>query len=80
MRCERCKKDMVAWRVSWFNPQEICLECYEEEKKHPDYAAAKEAIYEQERLGNRNYAGIGLPADLEEKYKDVEEEEYANRI
>lgn len=72
MICERCNKVTVAWRMSWFNTQNICLECDAEERKHPDYAVAKKAVYEQEQQGNRNYEGIGLPSDLQEKYERLE--------
>lgn len=66
--CDRCKKEMSTWRMSWFNHQNICLDCVEEERKHPEFEAAKKVILEHEALGEMNYVGVGLPKDLEEKY------------
>lgn len=65
MICERCNKVTIAWRVSWFNTQNICLGCDDKERKHPKYEEARQAVYAQEKQGNRNYEGIGLPKDLE---------------
>lgn len=64
MKCERCHQETVAWQMSWFNTQEICMACREKEKAHPLYPEAKAAILAEEAKGNRNYEGIGLPDDL----------------
>lgn len=72
MKCERCKKETPGWKMSWFNTQKICLACDEEERKHPDYPAAKERILQEEANGNRDYEGVGLPKDLEKKYAQEE--------
>lgn len=69
--CERCKQGNRAQYMSMFNSQMLCSACYEEEKTHPDYAIAEEA-FEKDKMG---YDGIGLPADLKEKYKVTNEEE-----
>lgn len=61
--CERCGK-AGTFTMSWFNTQMICTECEKKERAHKDYQKAKEAVYEQERNGNRNFEGIGLPDDL----------------
>lgn len=63
--CERCKGP-GSLSMSWFNTQMICAECQKIEQAHKDYNKAKEAVYEEERKGNRNFEGIGLPDDLKQ--------------
>lgn len=55
--------------MSMFNTQELCPECQEKEKAHPDYKHACEVERDQALKGNRFYEGIGLPDDM--KYKCV---------
>jgi hypothetical protein len=50
--------------MSRFNTDEICMECEEKEKKHPDYPRAVKAEAAAVRAGNYNFPGIGKPADL----------------
>ena len=69
MKCERCKKTTNATRMSMFNTQTCCLECIEEERMHKDYEKARIAELEEVKKGNYCFDGIGLPKDLEEKYK-----------
>ena len=64
MLCDRCKKEMTTFKMSWFNTQNICPACQKEEQKHPDFLKAKFAVLEEERKGNLNFEGIGLPQDL----------------
>jgi hypothetical protein len=46
--------------MSYFNTQEICLDCSEKEKELPRYADAKKAEAEAVKRGNYNFRGIGL--------------------
>lgn len=62
--CDRCHEEISSWRMSWFNTQQICIECYLKEKKHPDFKKARDKVHEEEQNGNYNYPGIGLPDDL----------------
>ena len=59
--CQRCGKPMTASTMSMFNTQWICMECQDEETKHPDYEKAREAEFQAVKAGNRNFPGIGWP-------------------
>ena len=65
MICQRCRKPTTVYSMSFFNTQDICLECQKREQAHPLYAHAKEVEYRHVKNGNLNFAGIGLPVDLE---------------
>ena len=69
MICGRCEKETREHKMSMFNTQELCPECQEKEKAHPDYKHACEVERDQALKGNRFYEGIGLPDDM--KYKCV---------
>lgn len=62
--CERCHKHNTSFRMSMFNTQMICSECVEKERNHPLYKNAVETERNEYLKGNRNFTGIGLPADL----------------
>ena len=64
MTCQRCRKETNCHTMSRFNTQLICMECLDKEQKHPKYKEAAEAEEAAVRAGNRNFAGIGKPADL----------------
>ena len=68
MKCDRCKKPMTIFRVSWFNTQEICEACQKREAAHPDFEKAKEAERQACLQGNYNFKGIGLPKELERRH------------
>jgi hypothetical protein len=56
--CDRCggtTNNMTT--QSMFNEDVICMNCKEEEKKDPEYAAACEAEREALAKGDRNYKG-----------------------
>lgn len=59
MKCDRCGKETICWKKSWFNLDDICMGCAEEEESHPEFKKAKEAVYAEEAKGNRDYEGIG---------------------
>ncbi len=64
MICERCFKESTSSIGSMFNTQQICFECKQKEKAHPDYEKARKAEGEAVRAGDYNFPGIGLPPDL----------------
>ena len=66
MLCNRCKKETNIHRMSFFNEDELCLECLDIESLHPMYAKAKEVEHQEVLKGNYNYPGIGLPEDFDE--------------
>ena len=68
MNCERCGSEMSVHTLSWFNKQNICLKCDEEELKHPDIKHAKKVENEHVKNGDYNFKGVGLPKDLQLKY------------
>ena len=50
--------------MSYFNEDEICMDCSDKERKHPDFKRARDADQAQIRNGNMNFAGIGKPSNL----------------
>ncbi len=63
-RCDRCGQETLASTGSYFNTEQICLDCDAVEQAHPDYPEAREAEKQAVLRGDFNYAGIGLPPDL----------------
>lgn len=63
MICERCKKETDVHVMSFFNTQEICLECEDEEREHPDFKSAYQAEVKACQRGNFNFPGIGWPGE-----------------
>jgi hypothetical protein len=64
-KCDRCGKDNGGISImSYFNTDEICMECDEKEREHPKFREALEADQKAVRAGNFNFPGIGKPADL----------------
>lgn len=59
MKCERCGEETSCYTMSWFNTDNICMKCKDDERNHPDYQKAKDAVYKEEAKGNRNFEGIG---------------------
>ena len=57
--CQRCGKETFATIMSYFNTQEICLDCEKEEQASPRYEEARRAENEAVRQGNYNFKGIG---------------------
>ena len=62
--CQRCGKETSIRILSMFNTQDICPDCKDAEEAHPDYQKACDAEHAAVLDGNRNFLGIGLPADL----------------
>lgn len=46
--------------MSYFNTQEICMECSGKERESPRFKEAREADEAAIRSGNYNFKGIGL--------------------
>jgi hypothetical protein len=64
MNCDRCHQDSRVTTMSMFNLDTLCMECKEEEEKHPKYQEAREAERQACLRGDMNYPGIGKPQDL----------------
>lgn len=64
MQCDRCGKESLAYVMSFFNRDEICMECQSKEQAHPKYAEARRVEAKAVSEGDFNYPGIGRPADL----------------
>jgi len=60
MKCERCENETIKCIMSFFNAQLICFECFEKEKKRPDFEIARERENEEFKKGNYDFEGIGL--------------------
>lgn len=58
--CVRCGKQTNVTIVSMFNTDEICLECKDAERQHPDYQSAVAAEEAAIRSGDFNFKGIGM--------------------
>lgn len=63
-KCDRCGTDTGMSIMSYFNEDNICMECEEKERKHPKFKEALEADQEAIRRGDFNFPGIGKPSDL----------------
>lgn len=68
MKCDRCGSETNIHTTSWFNEQRICPVCRKEELAHPQINEAKRIENEHVLKGERNFKGVGLPQDLQEKY------------
>jgi len=62
--CDRCHKPTTTTMMSIFNTDYCCMECLDNEKKHPKYDEARDEELRQVQAGNYNFPGIGLPKDL----------------
>lgn len=57
--CDRCNQVTKFYKIGYFNLEELCLDCIEEEKTHPHYLKAKELeLQEVVKKGNLNYPGL----------------------
>ena len=63
MICQRCGKETNVHSMSWFNTQEICMDCKQAERRHPDFEKARRAEEASCRAGNFNFSGIGWPGE-----------------
>lgn len=64
MICDRCRRPTSVSTGSYFNTEQICLECDEAERAHPSYEEALRVELAAVRSGDFNFPGIGLPDDL----------------
>lgn len=60
MICQRCFKEARVFSMSWFNGDDICLDCQDDEKFCPNYGRARSVESSQVRSGLAMFAGIGL--------------------
>ena len=58
VNCKRCFKALTLRTMSHMNNDTICVECNQEEKKHPNYKEACDKEAEEINKGNLNYAGL----------------------
>ena len=63
-KCPRCNKEVYVTTMSYFNTDQICMECDTKEKNHPKYRMARDTEIVEVLKGNYNFPGIGLPNDL----------------
>ena len=61
MICDRCPNPLGVHRTSWFNNDNLCSTCQQQEESHPDYAYAKAVEHEAVRNGDYNFPGVGWP-------------------
>ena len=64
MTCDRCQKETTSYSMSIFNTEQICPDCEEKERAHPQYQLARNAESCAVRRGDLNFPGIGKPEDL----------------
>ena len=57
-KCDRCGNTSNTTTMSVFNTDFICMKCKEDERRDPDYKAAKAAEEAEVRKGNYNYLGV----------------------
>lgn len=65
-QCARCAVPFVgvAYTMSFFNTDLICLDCQEKEANHPRYKEAVDREIAACEAGDYNFVGIGKPGDL----------------
>lgn len=63
-RCDRCGAPLTGGRImSMFNTDTLCMKCADEERKRPDFRAARDAEERAIKSGDMNFKGIGLNED-----------------
>lgn len=60
--CPRCGGPMSSFSMSFFNTEEICMDCVADECLAPGFAAARAAEEAAVLGGNFNFPGVGLSA------------------
>lgn len=58
--CDRCHAETLTHILSKFNQDTLCLDCKNDERLAPGYAAADAAEVASVRQGNYNFEGVGL--------------------
>jgi hypothetical protein len=61
--CPRCKANLRSWTTSYFNLEDICLDCALDERSAPNFSHARAREEAEVRQGNYNYRGLGLAPD-----------------
>lgn len=71
--CDRCGAKVATSVVSYFNTDELCMACKDDERHAPGYVRAVEMENDAVRRGDYNYEGMGLFTEdrvfLEERRK-----------
>lgn len=80
MKCDRCGVSKGVFVLSWFNLDNLCLDCREDETHAPNYPQARQAELEHAQAGVKalqegageeawkpllNFTGIGLAPEDE---------------
>lgn len=65
-KCDRCGKDTIVFKMSFFNKDECCRNCILIESMHDNYESARAVERNECQKGNYNYEGVGLPDDYNE--------------
>lgn len=72
--CPRCQGELRSWTTSYFNRDDICLPCSQDEKQAPNFSYARAREEAEVRHGNYDFAGVGLrPEDrafLQERVRE----------
>ena len=68
--CPRCGSPMETFTGSWFTADDICLDCSQKEKAHPDYRYARRVVIAAEQEGEMNHPGVGWPGTGKRVPKD----------
>ena len=61
--CDRCNKELHSFTMSWFNTDNICMDCSKIENNHPDVKFAKEIEGRYVKARDMKYPGIGWPGE-----------------
>jgi len=63
-KCDRCGKESRSSTGSYFNTDQLCLDCWKKETAHPDYEHARTIEGAAVLRGDLNFPGVGLPPEL----------------
>ena len=58
--CPRCGAPLAVWSMSFFNTEEICSLCKDDERQAPGFVTAHAIEAAAVKNGNYNFPGIGL--------------------
>ncbi|MBA7528387.1 hypothetical protein ES705_20570 [subsurface metagenome] len=63
MKCPRCNTLTIVTSMSWFNEDEVCMDCKDDEKACPNYESARSIEEAHVKAGNTRFEGVGLQSD-----------------
>lgn len=62
--CERCGAHISGHMLGWFSHEALCLLCYSDEKRHPEYMLAYYRWRNAHHYGDLDFPGLGVPPEL----------------